>query len=614
VTTSRGPADAPAWEPGESELRDSNLARLLRDRGFASYAELHTWSVRDRAGFWEEMLRRLGIVFRTPPARILDLAGGVEHARWLPGARLAIVESCFRADPGSTAVVHRREGGPLRRTSYGELDRLSARVADGLAAAGCSAGDPIAVDLPMSLEAVAIYLGILKAGGIVVSIADSFAPEEIATRLRIAGARDVFTEDVLVRGGRIRPLYEKVVAAGAPRAIVLPAGERLAMGLRPGDLAWEDFLPPEGGGEVVEGDPDDPINVLFSSGTTGDPKAIPWTKTTPIKCAADGWLHLDVRPGDVVAWPTSLGWMMGPWLIFAALVNRATIALHVGSPTNRGFCEFVRDARVNVLGLVPSLVRSWRTSGSMDDLDWSAVRVIGSTGEASSAADYRWLMERVGAPVVEYCGGTEIGGGYITGTVLQPAVPATFTTPALGLDLVILDEDGRETDEGEVFLVPPSIGLSSTLLNRDHHEVYFEGAPRGPVGQVLRRHGDRLERLPGGGFRAHGRADDTMNLGGIKVSSAEIERVLNATDGVLETAAVAVPPREGGPERLFVFAVARPGAALLADQLRPAFQSAIRERLNPLFRVHEVRVVDALPRTASNKVMRRVLRDRLSEG
>jgi acyl-coenzyme A synthetase/AMP-(fatty) acid ligase len=178
-------------------------------------------------------------------------------------------------------------------------------------------------------------------------------------------------------------------------------------------------------------------------------------------------------------------------------------------------------------------------------------------------------MSRAGyrAPVVEYCGGTEIGGGYITGTVVQPASPATFSTPALGLDVVILDEGGRQAREGadgEVFLVPPSIGLSQSLLNRDHHEVYHAGCPAGPGGELLRRHGDQMERLAGGYFRAHGRADDTMNLGGIKVVG-ELEAVLGVPD-VTDVAAIAVICRAAAVT-FVLYVVSRPDASI---KLNPA--------------------------------------------
>ena len=314
---------------------------------------------------------------------------------------------------------------------------------------------------------------------------------------------------------------------------------------------------------------------------------------------------------------------MGPWLIYASLINRATIALFHESPLARPFGQFVQDARVTMLGVVPSLVATWKSTGCMTGLDWSAIRSLSSTGECSNAEDMLWLMARAGyKPVIEYCGGTELGGGYVAGTLVQPQVPAAFSTPAIGTELVILNEAGEPADSGELFLVPPTVGMSTELVTDNHAEIYYHGAPPGPKGQVLRRHGDHVERLAGGYYCVHGRIDDTMNLGGIKVSSAEIERVLNRVDGVRESAAIAVPPPGGGPSRLVVFVVPengqpasdrsgapdRPGIREAALQLRSRLQATIRSQLNPLFHIHEVVMVESLPRTASNKVMRRELR------
>ena len=352
-------------------------------------------------------------------------------------------------------------------------------------------------------------------------------------------------------------------------------------------------------------------NVLFSSGTTGEPKAIPWTQTTPIKAAMDGRYHHDIHAGDVVAWPTNLGWMMGPWLIFASLLNNAAMALYDDAPTSRGFIEFVRDAGVTMLGVVPSMVAAWRGSGVLAQGDWSSVRVLSSTGEASNADDARWLISAAGGvPIVEYCGGTEIGGGYVTSTVLQPSVPGRFSTPALGLGLVLIGEDGAESDEGEVFLVPPSIGLSNELLNGDHREIYYAGVPN--AGKPLRRHGDQMQRDASGYLRALGRVDDTMNLGGIKVSSADLESAISETQGVIEAAAVAVTQPGGGPDRLVVFVVETDSGSVDPPVIQAKMQAGISRNLNPLFKIHDVVVVDALPRTASNKVMRRTLRKEYS--
>ncbi|MBT8203409.1 MAG: AMP-binding protein, partial [Acidimicrobiia bacterium] len=493
---------------------------------------------------------------------------------------------------------------------YGELEELVDQVAAGLGELGLHRGSRVAIAMPMTLQAVAGYLGIIKAGGVVVSVADSFAPTEIRTRLEIAGADAVITQGVVYRGNRTLPMYGKVREAGDLRAIVVDAE---AGRLADGDVAWEALLGERQPFAAVAVDRSDYLNILFSSGTTGTPKAIPWTHLTPIKAAADAHYHHDVKPGDVLAWPTNLGWMMGPWLIFAALINRATIALFDDTPTERWFGEFVEWAGVTMLGVVPSLVRSWRQSECMEELDWSRIRAFSSTGEASNRADMRYLMALAGGrPVIEYCGGTEIGGGYLTGTVVQPCVPAAFSTPALGLDVAILDEAGLPADAGELFLVPPSIGLSTELLNRDHDEEYYAAVPDGPGGAQLRRHGDYMARLDGPYYVARGRVDDTMNLGGIKVSSAEIERVVADLAGIREAAAIAVPIQGGGPSKLIVYVVEE-GDGAGAD-LRSEVSDAIRRHLNPLFKVHSVISIPSLPRTASNKVKRRDLRDLYLEG
>jgi len=599
----------PAWSPTEEFVKTTNIAPLMQELGIETYREFHQWSVQNREAFWELMVRKLEVRFIEPPGRLLDPSSDLEAPRWLPGATLNIVDSCFAAPADSTAITYQLKAGDLRSLTYGELEALTNRVANGLADAGFSPGDALGICMPMTVECVAIYLGIIRAGCVAVSIADSFAAEGIATRLDLGNAKGIFTQDHDIRGRRPRPLYEKVCDADAPLAIVVPSGSPAPCALREGDLWWDDFLSDSDRFDSVARSPGDHANILFSSGTTGEPKAIPWTHSTPIRCAADAYLHQNTQPGHVLAWPTNLGWMMGPWLIYASLVNRASMALHYGAPTGKDFCQFVQDAKVTMLGVVPSLVKAWRNGRCIEGLDWQAIELFSSTGESSNAEDMLYLMSVAGyKPIIEYCGGTEIGGAYITGTVVQPASPSTFSTPALGLDLVIIDESGDESDSGELFIIPRSIGLSNELLKRDHHEVYFEGTPEGPGGVKLRRHGDQMERLPGSYYRAHGRADDTMNLGGIKVSSAEIERVLDSVTGVLETAAISVSPPGGGPESLVIYAVPMPGADLQADRLKAQMQEAIKTQLNPLFRVGDVELIDSLPRTASNKVMRRELR------
>ncbi len=613
----------PAWFPSKEQIQKTNIAALMKSQGLDSYPELHAWSAQNRAEFWEIMIQRLGIHFREQYNHIIDLSNGVESPQWLVGAQFNIIESCFSAPANAPAIIL-SDCGSIFTMTYGELQSLTNRVANGLVEAGFLPSDTIAIVMPMTAESVAIYLGIIKAGCVVVSIADSFASTEIAMRLRLSNAQAIFTQSYILRGGKQLPLYEKVRAANSPRAIVVEtkmgnedretASLLASLKLRPGDLTWEDFLSSNHQFGAILAHPATAINILFSSGTTGEPKAIPWTQTTPIKCSVDGHLHHDIHPGDIVAWHSNLGWMMGPWLIYACLMNRATIALYYGVPTEREYGQFIQDTKVNLLGVVPSLVSHWKTTACMQGLDWSAIKAFSSTGECSKPQDMLYLMSLAGyKPVIEYCGGTEIGGGYITGTLVQPCVPSTFTTAALGLDFVILDTEGNSANKGEAFIVPPSIGLSTQLLNKDHHQVYFANTPALSSSIPLRRHGDQIERLPNGYYSAQGRVDDTMNLGGIKVSSAEIEQVLNGESGICETVAIAVSPSQGGPSRLVIYVVVEPEVRQDKAALMRSLQAAIKQRLNPLFKIHDLVIVDTLPRTASNKVMRRILREQYRE-
>lgn len=638
-------SDPLAWIPNKDDANLTNIGRILEKRGkeflgakyvdpISNFSDFQKFSVSNPEDYWKMLFEEMGISFSVPPLCILREHASYPGGQWLPEASLNAAGNCLssdgRWDLDDVAIIWRDEGFddlPVHRLTIRELREEVRIVANALQMLGLTKGAAVAIDMPMTVKAVIIYLAIVSSGYVVVSIADSFAPIEISTRLQLSNAKAIFTQDYISRGGKELPLYSKVVEAHAPLAIILPnRGTTFSGDLRDGDITWHDFLrrekdPRSREYSAVEQPIEAFTNILFSSGTTGEPKVIPWTHATPLKAAADAWSHMDIRKGDIVAWPTNLGWMMGPWLVYASLLNGASMALYNGAPLGSGFAKFVQDARVTMLGVVPSIVRAWKNTNCTAGFDWSRIRCFSSSGEASSVDEYLWLMGRANyKPVIEYCGGTEIGGGFVSGSLLQAQALAAFSTPAMGCTLLILDSAGNPLPEtaagiGELALDPTIFGASTTLLNADHYDVYFKGMPVWN-GKVLRRHGDEFERTAGGYYRAHGRADDTMNLGGIKVSSIEIERICNGVhDNILETAAIGVPPLLGGPEQLVVAVVFKDQsiATEKLDQLKLVFNSSLQKKLNPLFRVSSVVVVPSLPRTASNKVMRRVLRQQFSQ-
>lgn len=592
------------WQPDQPHQL-TNLGRMMSELEMSDYASFWQWSVNNRIDFWQKTIEKLNIHFHQKPEQILNLDHGIIYPQWLYGAKMNIVDSCFQASSDAIAVIYQNENGITQQYSYAELMQFVNRIANSFSAHNLSKDDVIAIDMTMNVEAVSIYLAAVKAGLRVVTIADSFTANEIKVRLDIARPQLVFTQGFIERAGKKIPLYEKVTQANAPKTIVI-LSDNDDIEIRENDLKWSDFLSNNDVFSAVSCHPDDITTILFSSGTTAAPKAIPWTHTTPIKSATDGYFHQDIQEGNIVAWHTNLGWMMGPWLVFATLINKGTIAIYEGSPLYRSYGEFIQNAKVNMLGVVPSMVKHWLNTACMQGLDWSSIKCFSSTGEASNPDDYSQLMQLAGGkPIIEYCGGTEIGGGYVTSTLIQKNFPSTFSTKALGSDFVLLNENFEESALGEVFLIPPTLGLSNSLLNKDHFAAYYDGIPT-YQNKVLRRHGDQLLQLENGYFKAQGRVDDAMNLGGIKVSNVQIEELINTLPFVKESAAVAKTPENGGPDELILHLVLK--NQMNESEVLQTCNEMIKTQLNPLFKASKVKIEIVLPRTASGKIMRRNLR------
>ncbi len=602
-----------AWMPGNEEIKDTNIAKSLSELNLDDYHQLFQWAAKNRDEFWEYVIKKLNIKFTVKYEEVLSLKNGIENPEWFRGASLNIIESCLQGKAEQTAITEGREGSQqLMKITYQELKERVERMAGGLVDFGLRPGDNVVIYAPLTSEAIICYLALIKIGAIPVSVADSFSPAELRKRVEISKPKAVVTISTYLYDGKKLMIYEKVKEASELPTIVF--GDQAETQLRNKDILYDNLLNSKAFSGYHYSESNATINILFSSGTTKEPKAIPFTQITPVKCASDGYFHQDIKSKDTVTWTTSMGWMMAPWLIFASLLNRASISIYVGSAASQGFNKFITDSKTTILGTIPSVVKAWKKQEFHKKVDWM-VRVFSSTGEPSNMEDFFYLMSLAGfrAPVIEYCGGTELGGGYIAGTIVRPSSPGLFTTPTLGLDFYLLKSDGSETEDreiGEVFIIPPSVGMTQRLLNRDNHDEYYKGTPKGLKGEVLRRHGDAFEKIIYNGvyfYRSYGRTDDTMNLGGIKVSAVEIENTLNNHQAVFETAAVSVAEDGGGPEGLVVFVVPRK-EIIDAEELKKDLQGLIKNQLNPLFKIAYIKLIDQLPRTASNKVMRRSLR------
>ncbi|WP_119328839.1 AMP-binding protein [Cysteiniphilum halobium] len=610
----------PIWLPDNETKTNSYLGRWLNKLKFSDISQFYQYSIDSPQDFWGQAIADLNLSYTKKPLTSFDMSLFPHTPTWLPGACFNIADCCINVADNivsKPAIIYKgmRDGKCIEQTmNYAELQDLVHTIATGFKQHyQLNPKDTVAIIMPMNIEAVATYLAVIYLGASVVSIADSFSESEIDKRLSTSNCKLVVTQDVITRGNKTLKLYQKIMNCQVSSIICLNTKSQ-SVSLRANDMLFDDLLNKNNSNITPTPylhNAQGVINILFSSGTTGTAKAIVWEQSTALKVATDAKLYMDTNEEDIWAWPTSLGWMMGPWLVFTVFLNRATMALTEDLSTSLEFAQFIERTQVTKLGVIPSIVNAWHKNAVLEQVNWQHIKLFASTGEASNVEDMFYLsLHAHYKPIIEYCGGTEIGGAYISSTLLQANAPAQFSQVCFGIELILLDENQKILLQsgkviGEAALSSCALGLSNRLLNADNNDIYYNGMPL-YNGKPLRRHGDLLKRSANGYYHSLGRADNTMNLGGIKTSSAEIEQVLLNLEGIYELAAVAVNNETKGISKLVIYVV--PMVPLDICQLKIQMQALLKEYLNPLFKINDVILIEKLPRTASNKVIHRELK------
>ncbi|HET8547608.1 MAG TPA: AMP-binding protein [Bryobacteraceae bacterium] len=596
-----------AWAPDSTTRERAQLTRFLRQIGSGSFHDLYAHSVADIPGFTADVLRFLEVQFDKPYDRVLDLSRGIEWPQWCAGAKLNIAKTCLRHDSSRTAVIWEGEEGGVRTLTYGELASQAGRCAAALSRLGLRAGDAVGIHLPMSPEAVVVLLALAHAGLVAVPLFSGYGPAAIESRMRDVNARVLFTCDYFPRrGNRVnaRATAEEAAARcpALERVIVLPRGGGLS-----------DFLTDVEPAAPAATGAEDPLIVLYTSGTTGRPKGILHTHCGfPVKSAQDMAFGTDVGRGTRIAWITDIGWMMGPWLIYGASILGGTLCLYDGAPDFPGpdrLWAFCARHRVEVLGISPTLIRAMLLHG--DELpgrqDLSSLRIFGSTGEPWNPDPWWWLFERVGrrrVPIINYSGGTEISGGILMGNPLMPVKPCAFAAPCPGIAADVVDDRCRPVrgSVGELVIRAPWIGMARGFLNdpQRYLATYWSRWPG------VWAHGDWARIDEDGHWYILGRSDDTLKIGGKRVGPAEVESILVAHDAVAEAAAIAAPHEQKGGS-LIAFCVLTAGYEP-SDGLASDLANRVAVELGKPLRPDRIVFVPALPKTRNAKVMRRVIR------
>jgi acetoacetyl-CoA synthetase len=614
------------WEPSDAQRANANITRYVRwlketrGRDFATYDELWAWSVEDLEGFWSSIWDFFGVAASTPPARALG-KHTLPGAEWFPGARLNFAEHALRRRDDHTAIVFKAEDQPLVSMTYRELADHVARAAAGLRKLGVRPGDRVVGFLPNIPETVIAFLATASLGAIwsccspefgVPSVVDRF--RQIEPRVLIAadgyryGGRGFDRRDAVAELERALPTLETTVIVPRLETDSSPASDAFAgVGAR-ASMQWADLVV-ESGELTFEQVPfDHPLWVLYSSGTTGLPKAIVHGHGGILhehyKALA---LHLDLTEADRFFWFTTSGWMMWNMLVCGLLVG-STIVLYDGSPAYpdlNALWQLAEEAGITYFGASAPYIQGCRKAGIQPGraFDLSTLKGIGSTGAPLSPEGFEWVYDTVKRDLLlgSVSGGTDVCTAFILSCPILPVHSGELQCRGLGAKIEAFNPQGEPVigQVGELVVTEPLPSMPVALWNDPegirYRESYLDVFPG------IWRHGDWIKVTERGSCVIYGRSDSTLNRGGVRMGTSELYSVVEELPEVADS--LVVDTSELGVEgKLLLFVVPADGITL-DDDLRRRITRALARDLSPRHVPDAIYAIPAVPRTLNGKKM-----------
>ncbi len=606
------------WEPPPDVLETTEIGRyvlwLREARGleFDGYDELWRWSVGDLEAFWGSIWDFYGVRAATPPERVLA-SGEMPGARWFPGARLNYAERILApaGDDGQIAVLaHSQTRAPIELT-FGELREQVAFARAGLQRLGVGAGDRVVAYLPNIPETVAAFLAAASLGAVWATCAPEFGPRSVIDRfgplepkvlLAVAGYR--YGDKLVDRRAEVAAIRAALLSLERVVHVPYAGGPEDEL---PDALGWEALLAESA---PLHCDPvafDHPLYILFSSGTTGKPKAIVHRHGgILVEHLKNLGLTWDLRPGDRLMWFTTTAWMMWNALV-SALLLRAAIVTIDGNPAYPNLAyqwRLAEQTGATMLGLAPAFLMASRNAGLAvgEEFDLSRVRQLGAAGSPLPPEGFDWVYEQLGPDVLLNVGsgGTDVCTGIVQGSPLQPVYRGEISGPCLSVDAAAYDEHGRPVvgEFGELVIRAPMpsmpVGFWGDPDGSRYRAAYFEHFPG------VWRHGDWIRFTERGSCVVAGRSDATLNRGGVRLGTGELYAVVEALDEVADSLVVHLEDAEGGPGELLLFVVPAPDAKL-DDEMRARIVATVRRELSPRHVPDTIEAVPAVPLTLSQK-------------
>jgi len=607
------------WTPPADVLEKSAiggyLAYLRRTRGldFDGYGALWSWSVTEIEDFWRSVWDHFGVAARTPPTGVLS-GRKMPGARWFPGAALNYAEHALSHAGARPAIVARsqtRRGDVL--WSGADLADRVARAAAGLRRLGVEKGDRVVAYLPNVPEAVVALLATAAIGAIFSSCAPEFGPRAVADRVRQIEPKVLLAVDGYRYGSRAVDRAAEVAQLRADlptleATVVLPyLSDAFDPARFPGAISWDELVS-RTAPLAFEAVPfDHPLYILYSSGTTGLPKAIVHGHGGIL---LEHWkmlaLHHDLGPADRFFWFTTTGWMMWNYLVSGLLVGSAIVLFDgdPGYPDLSALWRLASELDVTYFGTSAPFLHACLRAGLAPgrSFDLSRLRGVGSTGAPLLPDGFEWVYENVGSDLLlgSISGGTDVCTAFVGASPLVPVYAGEISCRCLGAKVESFDSEGRSIvgELGELVLTEPMpsmpVGFWNDPGGERYRASYFDRFPG------VWRHGDWIEITPRGTCIITGRSDATLKRGGVRLGTSEFYGVVEAIPEVAESLVVHLPDDRGGPGELLLFVVPRDGVTLDAA-LRARIAAALREGLSPRHVPDRIYVIPSVPRTLNGK-------------
>lgn len=609
-----------AFTPTKEQIENSNVHRLAKKLGFDSFEKLLQKSYDDPEWFWEQVSSDIGIVWSKKFEKILDISDGIAWPKWFVGGKTNIVTSSLerfaKETPNKIAYHFVSEDGTVEKITYSQLEIEVTKLANGLQNVGVKKGDVIAIYLPMIKEAFVAVLAAAKIGAIQTIIFSGFSADSLNIRLQDSKAKVLFVCDGFFRRGKKVSQKKTVVDAikntVVEKIFVVPYKGIDNFSDVKNSIPYYEIANDVSDFPSLQMDSEDPLFILYTSGTTGRPKGVVHVHGGFSVFAGHQSSYLiDMNSDDVLFWPADIGWITGlVWNLYGLLLIGGTAVIYDGAldyPDFNRVWDILHNYGVTIFGISPTAVRLFKKNNIMPlEIHSYKIKNIPTTGEPIDEESWWWLFEKVGnkkIPIMNLSGGTEIGGAMLSVFPGMRIKPTSVGIPVLGMNLDVFDDEGKSItdDKGYLVVKSPWPAMSRGLLNDPKRfiETYWSRFENSWF------HGDYVLKDKDGLWYMHGRLDDVINVSGHRLSTAEVEQTVISHDLVSEAAAISIPDEITG-EAIVVFVV-----PLSEKNIEKIISDHVTEKIGKIARPKLVFVVSDLPKTRTGKIMRRLIKSKL---